>query len=130
MAAPIFGKRAVCLFRLPQNEYLCENWINRGVPISEVIGADAPASETTGATGMANDGCLNRLKKSVRNRKVCRSPSLKLLQHQRHPQERGRRLPWRRLRVLSQHLTGCRRLLSAQGGGAAEYNRLVLTLNS
>jgi len=38
-----------------QNEYFSENWINRGVPTVEVIGANPPAAETEAEGGFAND---------------------------------------------------------------------------
>jgi hypothetical protein len=48
--------------RASQNEYFKENWISRGVPIVEVIGAEPdPGVEPTAANeGLANEGWLAR----------------------------------------------------------------------
>lgn len=64
-----------------QKEYFKENWINLGVPMVEVIGAEPePGVEPTAANaGFANEGWLNKLKKSTRNRRFCDSVSLKIL---------------------------------------------------
>src|SRR5579863_9372984 len=63
-----------------QNEYFNENWMSRGVPTVDVIGADPPpCADTDVAAGIWKDGWLNRLKKSVRNLRFWRSPSLKVL---------------------------------------------------
>jgi hypothetical protein len=63
-----------------QKEYFKENWINLGVPMVEVIGAEPePGVEPTAANaGFANEGWLNKLKKSTRNRRFCDSVSLKI----------------------------------------------------
>src|SRR5712692_2130165 len=65
--------------KLCQNEYFNENWISRGVPTTEVICVNELELSMSTADGFWNDGWLNRLKKSVRKRRLCRSPSLKIL---------------------------------------------------
>src|SRR5438105_1010998 len=62
-----------------QKEYFKENWIRRGVPTTEVICVNELGFSISVADGLANDGWLNRLKKSARNRKLCCSVRRKVL---------------------------------------------------
>jgi hypothetical protein len=48
--------KPVSLLEIGQYEYLSENWINRGVPTTEVIEVNDAGLSISTAEGFANDG--------------------------------------------------------------------------